>query len=607
MSAAPAVDQEVHELDGTQPEPGVRTYGTYAIAESTKEDDRTEYWMLRCEPAVAMRAKRFFGRVKANRQGELWFTHTRETARDLEWFMERYPLRPHSDYSAERLAGAAAAHRHTEQVVHDILTGAPVPITGRQPTEPARDYQLVAARLLRASGGLLLTDELGLGKTFTGSLNFLHDDALPALVVAPAHLAGRRGRWAQELDEHFPWLRYHVIRTTKPYDLTDLPGGEPQVLICTYSKLDGWADHLAGKLKYVVFDEVQDLRRGADSRKGVAAARLADTTPYRLGLTATPVYNYAGEAWNIMDVLSPGTLGSKDEFTREWGAASWGTHIRVASPHALGSYLREQGVMLGRTRADVGRELPKTIKVTETVDADEAALDAVAGDAAAMARLILDTSTDRNARFHSAGELDMLMRQATGVAKAPYVAEFVRLLLESEKRVVLFGWHRAVYDIWLDRLAEFNPVLYTGSETPNQKAEAIEAFCSPLNVVGGSTRVMIMSLQSGAGVDGLQKYSRVAVFGELDWSPQVHEQCIGRLRRDGMSTDPTLAYYLVSTQGSDPSIAQVLQVKRQQGEQLVSPDGQLFNNATADLNRTRLLAEAALARVSQTSPGRTTE
>jgi hypothetical protein len=57
------------------------------------------------------------------------------------------------------------------------------------------------------------------------------------------------------------------------------------------------------------------------------------------------------------------------------------------------------------------------------------------------------------------------MRRATGLAKAPYVADFVRLLLESEPKVVLFGWHRDVYEIWLDRLADLNPSLYTGSES----------------------------------------------------------------------------------------------------------------------------------------------
>lgn len=210
-----------------------------------------------------------------------------------------------------------------------------------------------------------------------------------------------------------------------------------------------------------------------------------------------------------------------------------------------------------------------------------------------MARLIMDQTTNRKDRFRAAGDLDMMMRQATGIAKAVYVAQFVRLLLASERRVLLFGWHRAVYDIWMDQLAEFYPALYTGTESPAQKARSINSFTYDGH---GGSRVLIMSLRSGAGVDGLQKHARVAVFGELDWSPQVHEQCIGRLRRDGMGTDPAVAYYLVAEDGSDPTIAQVLQVKRQQGEQLVSPDGKLFNNAQVDVNRSRLLAEAALAR-----------
>jgi hypothetical protein len=590
-----------------------RTYGKYRyISEeelpehlrTTRRRGHAGYWALQAEPAVSMRAKRMFGRATSDRKGYLHFRHTVETARDLQWFIERYPLQPMDDQSADMLAMAAKQHREAEELVTSILAGDYQPHLNADPTERARDYQLAAMQLLRAVGGLLLTDEVGLGKTFTAALNFLHDDGLPALVVAPTHLASHRGgRWVEELDSHFPFLRYHVIRKGTPYTSADprkhrLEFEQADVLITTYNKLDGWADALTGRLKYIVFDEVQDLRRGADSAKGVAAARIADSVPYRLGLTATPVYNYAGEAWNILDVINPGTLGSIEEFTREWGALAWGSHIKVANPAALGSYLREQGVMLGRTRKDVGRELPQTIKVTETVDSDPAALDAVAGDAAAMARLVLDSKAEKFERFRSAGELDMMMRQATGIGKAPYVAEFVRMLCESEGRVVLWGWHRAVYDIWLQRLADLRPVLYTGSESPTQKAAAVAKFTSPLEDWDDpdAARVLIMSLRSGAGVDGLQKHARVGVFGELDWSPQVHEQCIGRLRRDGMGTDPALAYFLVSEEGSDPSIAEVLQVKRQQGEQLVSPDGRLFDNATSDVNRTRLLAEAALRR-----------
>ncbi len=42
--------------------------------------------------------------------------------------------------------------------------------------------------------------------------------------------------------------------------------------------------------------------------------------------------------------------------------------------------------MLGRTRKEVGRELPQTIKVPQFIDADASALEKVAGDAAARWR-----------------------------------------------------------------------------------------------------------------------------------------------------------------------------------------------------------------------------
>src|SRR3546814_2426589 len=54
---------------------------------------------------------------------------------------------------------------------------------------------------------------------------------------------------------------------------------------------------------------------------------------------------------------------------------------------------------------------------------------------------------------------------------------------------------------------------------------------------------MIISNRSGKGLDGLQGYCTEIVKGELDYSPQVHKQLIGRLRRPGM-VDPVTAHYL---------------------------------------------------------------
>jgi superfamily II DNA or RNA helicase len=552
-----------------------RTYGTYTYR---PELGRAGIWELRLEPAAAIRAKRLFGRVVQGRAGTIVITHTLEVARDILWFTGRWPLRPVDTESQEALEQSAAAHVEQEATIHRVLTTTSTLTLPNTPLKTPRDYQLKALELLRARHRYLLTDEVGLGKTLTGLLNLVHQDALPALIVPPAHLPSR---WMTELRESMPWLNAHVAKTTTPPQ-SIVDGDLPDVLIVPYSKLNGWRDALAGRVRSVVFDEVQDLRRGIETQKGSAAAHVSEAADYVLGLTATPVYNYGGEVWQLFNILAPGELGTSTEFSREWGAGQINNHIKVANPAALGSYLREQGLMLGRTRAEVGRELPKAIKVPELINTDPTALAAVAGDAAAMARLILSNTSTREERFRAAGDLDWKLREATGIAKAPYVAEYCRLLLESEKKLVLFGWHRAVYEIWNEMLTEFKPVMYTGTESLTQKTAAEEEFKS------GDARILIMSLRSGAGIDGLQKASSVAVFGELDWSPQVHEQAIGRLRRDGMDeTSPVVAYFLNSAEGSDPALMEALQIKRNQAEPIVSPDGKLLTNATQDFNRPR--------------------
>ncbi len=416
--------------------------------------------------------------------------------------------------------------------------------------------------------------------------------ALPALVVTLTHLPAQ---WLRELELSLPWLHGHIVTSGRPYNPASKRGSfgrTPDVLIMGYSKLAGWADHLAGEVNTVIFDEVQELRRGDESAKGRAAYRVADKAAYRVGLSATPVYNYGGEIHNIVQALEPSALGTRDEFLREWGSGHHGLarHPAVSDPAALGTYLRDQGLLLRRTRKDVHMEMPDPIQIEQAVDTDHDTIEQVAADVEATARVLLGGTATNTERWQAAGDIDWRMRQATGVAKAPYVAEFVKLLLQSEQRVVLFGWHRECYDIWLDKLAWFRPVLYTGTESPAQKARNAAAF------MGGASRVLMMSLRAGAGLDGLQKWASVGVFGELDWSPEIHRQCIGRLDRAGQDST-VAAYYMVSDDGTDPLMAEVLGIKKQQAEPIRDPNAPLFTSLTPETDRAKRLAAEVLARV----------
>lgn len=551
----------------------------------------TAFWQVTCEPHVRARLKRVFPRAPQHAADTISISSSAENARDVLWFLERYPMEVDR---TDLLSELAAEHVETEARIADLMAMRRPPLQVDL-AKPARDYQAFSAQMLEIKRGLLNADDVGLGKTVTAICSMTLPENLPAVVVCPAHMPPQ---WAAMIAEFAPGLSVHILRKGTPYPLTRcirrgqlelLDDRLPDVIISNYHKLRGWAETLAGVVRFVVFDECQQLRR-PDSDIYRSAKHLASRTPLKLGLSATPIYNYGAEFFNVVDVVSPGALGESSEFYREWCHGQFGEKARIKDTEQFGAYLRREGIMLRRTRQEVGRELPELTKVIHAIEADATVLNDLKGDAIALARIVVGHNESyRGEKMNAAGKFDSLMRQATGIAKAPYVAEFVKLLLDSEARVVLFGWHREVYNIWIERLKEFNPVLYTGTESVNQKAESIAQF------LNGESRILIMSLRSGAGVDGLQGSCRTAVFGELDWSPGVHEQCVGRIHRDGQS-EPCLAYFLVADDGADPIMVDVLGIKREQIEGVRNPNRALAERVDTGENSIRRLAREFLVK-----------
>lgn len=543
------------------------------------------FWLIEAEPHIMIRLKRHFARIGYDQTGRVTITDTLEVARDLDWFSQRFPLevRP-AEYLAERVA----AQRAQEALVAEVMAGD----YQARPFElavPAREYQRLGADLALRTHGLLLADDVGLGKTCTAICTLTEPATRPALVVTLTHLPRQ---WAAEVKRFAPALNVAIIPNGDVRDLTK--GGTvpfPDVVICNYHKLFKWAEVLAPHIASIVFDEVQELRH-RDTNRYTAAKALADVCLYRLGLSATPIFNYGGEMWSVMNVLRPDALGTWDEFSREWcnRAEYTDKKARIADPKAFGVYAREAGFMLRRTRRDVDRELPPLQRLVHEVDADTKVIEQAEDRALNLARIILDQNPlARGEKWRASEEISLLLRQATGIAKAPFVADFVRMLAEGGEKVVLYGWHREVYSIWLHRLADLKPAMYTGSESANQKDESKRRF------IEGDAQVLLMSLRSGAGLDGLQGHCRTVVFGELDWSPAVHEQAIGRVHRDGQP-EPVSAFFLVANGGSDTVIADTLQLKAAQIEGIRNPTQDLVEKLQGDGDNVRRLAEAVLAR-----------
>lgn len=560
----------------------MKTYGTCTYYKAMK------MWELEVEPHVAIRLKRWFPKIESTNYGKRHrLKSTPENCRDLEAFLFRYPMdvRPSEMFLKER----ADEHRERMSLVERLLRG-----EGSQGTFalklPPRDYQSLAANMWLTTGGLLLADDVGLGKTAVSFCGFIDPALRPAMVVTLSHLPKQ---WADELAK-FTGLTCHILKKGQPYDILDKDGKLPDVIISNYHKLGGWSETLEPIVKSIVFDECQELRHRG-TQKYEAAENIAHSCDFRLGLSATPIYNYGGEIWNVCNILCPDALGTQEEFYNEWCEYKGQNHV-IEDPAAFGVYARETGVMLRRTRKEVKRELPGVIRVPQWIEANPEVFKKLKGQAIELAKLILRQGQDwRGQKMQASGEFDMKMRQATGIAKAPFVADFVRFLVEeNDTPVVLYGWHRDVYEVWLEKLKgdgihvkNLHPVMYTGSESPQQKEWAKQEFLS------GRSKVMIISLRAGQGMDGLQEKCHVCVFGELDWSPGVHEQCEGRLHRDGQD-DVVTSYYLLADEGSDPVVSDILGVKKQQIGGIIDPDQDLVTKLQVDPEHIKKMAEKYL-------------
>lgn len=541
----------------------MRTYGKIGLSPDKKT------WIIeKAEPHVSIRIKQVFPKVPKAAVPPYYITRNIYIDADIDWFMQRYPLEISND-DAHALDNGCAGFREQQTALEQILLPDYKPglISGLRAGQKIRHYQQQAIDILRRKGALLLGDEGGLGKTYTAA-GFLCAEprALPAAVVCDPHM---QEQWLEKI-EAFTNLRVHLIKTTKPYDLP-----VADVYIFRYSNVAGWSDIFAtGMFKAAIYDEPQALRTGAGTAKGTASKILSSHVNYRMGLTATPIYNYGDEMWHIMRFIDDMALGTWPEFSREWcpGGRS------IDDPKALGTYLREQYVMLRRVKADVGLQLPKVQRIIEHIDYDQKAVNAV--EALAKTLAIKATTGTYIERGSAVRDLDVMLRQVTGVAKAKSVALFARLMVEAGESVIIWGWHREVYEIWNEELKDLNPLMYTGSETAPQKERNKQAF------IRGESKILIMSLRSGAGADGLQHVCSTGIFGELDWSPGIHQQCVWRIDREGQE-NPVTAFFLVTDDGSDPPMMDVLGLKASEAEQIVDPHlgVQVKDNDTSHLRR----------------------
>lgn len=534
---------------------------------------RSACWVVKGDMSVTETCKRLFPGTAISKRGEARFSAHRRIIGDLCWLMQRYPLeiaRKDRERWQSAVQDAQKDYRRRELIrVTPVLPEIPESMF----RGTLKEFQKGGLAFLVMTNRALLADEMGLGKTVQALAALAMLKAFPVLLIVPPHLVRN---WQSEaerflsVESHEP--RIHILKGLKPYALPDA-----DIYIVHYLLLRGWKNELQNyAFRAVIFDEVQELRHSG-TEKYSAASLLSEKCERVWGLSGTPIYNHGGEIWNVVNVLDYHFLGDFDSFSREW-CAGYGNNI-VLKPELLGEHLRREGLMLRRTKQEVLPELPEKRRLVQEIDADDVLYRTL------MIPVFEKLSRWRYAENLSASERALLEdqisqgeRQATGIAKAPFVCQFVRALVENGEKVLLFAHHHAVMDIYRQELKTLHPQFITGRETSQQKEASVDRF------MNGKSNLCCISLRAASGLN-LQQATCV-VFGELDWSPAVHSQAEDRAHRIGQK-DSLLCYYLVSPNGSDSDIQDALGLKVSQFLSLMGD---------APMSETRRIEDAQIAR-----------
>jgi superfamily II DNA or RNA helicase len=460
--------------------------------------------------------------------------------------------------------------------------------------------------------GGCLADDMGLGKTIQ-ALALLAKareagEMRRALVVCPVSTLGN---WRQEIERFTPHFSVQIHagqgRARSPEALQ-----EPDILLCGYATLQRDAELFRSiDFDYLILDEAQAIKNPrAKRRKAVASIPAA----HRLALTGTPVENSTVELWSLMDILMPGILGSRRDFSRRYGREiEEGEGLRMETEDEPGGSAADEGpggeppssgaedalsrlrriirpLILRRSKTAVSPELPPREELLLYADAGQRQRELYES----LRRRLADEVEQRISRGGRGEEgmkiLEAMLRlRQAALLPALVDPDFARIpaakldllydrlieLRDEGNKALVFSQFTSVLDELRRRLDQAGLRLFRldGSTPRKQRDSAIAAFQHT-----DEPAIFLISLKAG-GV-GINLTAADYVF-LLDpwWNPAVESQAIDRAHRIGR-VGSVLAYRLITRGTIEEKMLRLQAHKRRISESLIRGESGALRSLT---------------------------
>ena len=438
-------------------------------------------------------------------------------------------------------------------LAHDLTHPEDFPMTALNIKADLRDYQKKGIQWLQMlhhyGFGGILADDMGLGKTLQAIAflsSHMHEKSR-VLILAPSGLIYN---WADEFQKFAPNLDVAVVHGLKPYREAIL-AEKHQVYVTSYATFRQDSEIYQDlSFDFLFLDEAQVMK---NAQTKIAKTLRKFVVPSVFALSGTPIENNLGELWSIFQIVLPGLLPAKKDFTK-------------LPAERVAQFIKP--FVMRRKKEEVLTELPDLIEVVyknELEDQQKAIYLAQLQQMQERIEHVTAAEFQRNRVEILTGLMRLrqicdtpalFMEDYKGDSgKLDSLRDLLSQIAEGNHRVLIFSQFRGM----LDRIEEELPQLgltsfkITGSTPSQDRQEMTKAFNQ------GERDVFLISLKAG-GVGLNLTGADTVILVDLWWNPAVESQAIGRAHR--MGQDQAVEVYRLVTRGTIEEKIQELQEEK---------------------------------------------
>lgn len=434
-------------------------------------------------------------------------------------------------------------------------------------------FQRAGVEYIINNGNVMLSDQMGLGKTIQAICAVEYQQTFPAIIICPNSL---KYNWQNEIRK---WTgKEAVIVNSKDTELAI-----SDYYIINYDIVKKQYENLKSlNAKVIIADESQYLKNNKAQRTKTVK-ELSKDIQQKIFLTGTAIVNRPQELISQLDIL-----GRLNAFGGFWKFAT-----RYCNAHRTRFGLDMSGAKnldelntklrancyVRREKEDVLKELPAKQRSTIEVDIDnmkeykraESDLISYLQDKVEQDREFQESIkelseeeqkkavNERKAQKQESAEAAEHLVQINALkklaaqGKMKEAKQWIDNYIEDGSKLVVFAHHREMVDQLAD---EYNAPKITGDISAEKRQQYVDQFQNNPN-----TPVIFLNIKAG-GTGLTLTASSTVLFLENDWTPAAHDQAEDRCHRIGQGSSVN-CYYMLGKGTIDEDIYDLIQEKRQ--------------------------------------------